>query len=106
MTASRFTSTAPPEDWTCQNCGKTSAETGRFRKAMNHELHEGDEEGDVYECSTCGSQMAVPPDANELTGGAAMRDGCRNASSNPRTRLPVARPCKRACAELVNLANL
>lgn len=57
--ATMFGDQAPPEDWLCANCGDTSARTGRFRDADAHE--ESDEEGETYECSTCGCKMALPP---------------------------------------------
>lgn len=48
----------PPEA-ECADCGDTSANAGRFRKAESYE--KADEDGEIYECSSCGGQMIVLP---------------------------------------------
>lgn len=58
-TARNFGSDCPPAEWICADCGETSADAGRYRKAEPWEPQ--DEEGETYECSTCGCQMALPP---------------------------------------------
>lgn len=50
---------APPREWVCADCGDTSDDAGRYRKAEANEPQ--DEDGECYECSTCGCQMAMPP---------------------------------------------
>jgi hypothetical protein len=56
---------APPSHYICADCGETSADAGRYRKAEAYELQ--DDEGECYECSTCGCQMALPPPPNDQT---------------------------------------
>lgn len=41
-----------PDLAVCSDCGDTTEMAGRFRKAEPYE--ESDEDGEIYECSTCG----------------------------------------------------
>lgn len=52
---------APLEGWICAGCGDTTDDAGRFRDADPWEAGLADEEGEIYECSTCGSSMCLPP---------------------------------------------
>ncbi len=42
---------APPDGYICANCGDSTEDAGRFR----------DDPNEIYECSTCGSSMCLPP---------------------------------------------
>ncbi len=52
---------APPDGYICAECGDTTEAAGCFRKAEPHEMENADAEGEIYECSTCGSSMCLPP---------------------------------------------
>lgn len=54
---------APPLGWICANCGETTDAAGGFRAAKNYETDLADDDGEIYECSTCGSSMVLPPPA-------------------------------------------
>lgn len=52
---------APPNGYICANCGDTTDDAGRFRDAEPHEAELADAANEIYECSTCGSSMCLPP---------------------------------------------
>jgi hypothetical protein len=55
---------SPHEDCRCADCGDTSSAAGRYRAAERHEA--ADDEGEIYECSTCGGIMVIPPKNDKL----------------------------------------
>ncbi len=68
--ALHFGAEAPPGEWVCADCGDTSDDAGRYRKAEDYEAQY--EDGECYECSTCGCQMAMPPPPHNATSAGAI----------------------------------
>lgn len=48
---------AIPMDARCADCGAASEDAGRCRQAESYEV--ADDDGEIYECSTCGGLMII-----------------------------------------------